>query len=182
MIWSDYRAWAGSLCPLHVWINSRISLTDLLCVPCRQIGQLVPRWQLYRYGGNWCGAQGHPADSSRSLLEVPGLHWSSHVREIQRVPEQRRLSGDLRTERPPSLTHTGRNDSNVTLFFFFFFSVIGCAAPPLFCLFQFLRNNLEWIRCRDRLSSRLREIPSALQRKMNFWMKQIYTFSRFFTT
>lgn len=82
VIWSDYRALAGFLCPLHVWINSRISLTDLLCVPCRQIGQLVPRWQLYRYGGNWCGAQGHPADSSWCLLEVPSLHWSSHVPEV----------------------------------------------------------------------------------------------------
>lgn len=179
MIWSDYRAWAGSLCPLHVGINSRISLTDLLCVPCRQIGQLVPRWQLYRYGGNWCGAQGHPADSSRCLLEVPGLHWSSHVREIQRVPEQRRLSGDLRKERPPSVTHTGRKDSNVTLFFSQRYRL--CCPSP-FLPFSVLRNNLEWIRCRDRLSSRLREIPSALQRKMNFWMKQIYTFFWFFAT
>lgn len=82
VILSDYCASAGSRCPLHVWINSRISLTDLPCVPCRQIGQLVPRWQLYRYGGNWCGAQGHAADSSRGLLEVPSLHWSSHVPEI----------------------------------------------------------------------------------------------------
>lgn len=82
VILSDYCASAGSLCPLHVSINSRISLTDLLCVPCRQIGQLVPRWQLYRYGGNWCGPQGHAADSSWGLLEVPSLHWSSHVPEI----------------------------------------------------------------------------------------------------
>lgn len=82
VILSDYCASAGSRCPLHVWINSRISLTDLPCVPCRQIGQLVPRWQLYRYGGNWCGAQGHAADSSWGLLEVPSLHWSSHVPEI----------------------------------------------------------------------------------------------------
>lgn len=113
MIWSDYRAWAGSLCPLHVWINSRIPLTDLFCVPRRQIGQLVPRWQLYRYGGNWCGAQGHAADPSRCLLEVPSLHWSSHVPEIQRVPEQRCLSGNLWKERPTSIAHTGRKDTNV---------------------------------------------------------------------
>lgn len=82
VIWSDYHASADSLCPPHGWINGVISLTDSLCVQCRQIGQLVPRWQLYRYGGDWRGAQGRAADSSWCLLEVPSLHWSSHVPEV----------------------------------------------------------------------------------------------------
>lgn len=82
VIWSDYHASADSLCPPHSWINGVISLTDTLCVHCRQIGQLVPRWQLYRYGGDWRWAQGRAADSSWCLLEVPSLHWSSHVPEV----------------------------------------------------------------------------------------------------
>lgn len=82
VIRSDYRASADALCPPRGWINGLISLTDSLCVPRRQIGQLVPRWQLYRYGGDWRGAQGCPADSPWYLLEVPGLHWSPHVPEV----------------------------------------------------------------------------------------------------
>lgn len=82
VIRSDYHASADALCPPRGWINGLISLTDSLCVPHRQIGQLVPRWQLYRYGGDWRGAQGCPADSPWYLLEVPSLHWSSHVPEV----------------------------------------------------------------------------------------------------
>lgn len=83
VIWSDYHASTDWLLLARTcWINGVISLTDLLCVQRRQIGQLVPRWQLHRYGGDWRGAQGRSADSSWYLLEVPGLHWSSHVPEI----------------------------------------------------------------------------------------------------
>lgn len=114
VIRSDHHASADRLPrPSACWINGVISLTDLLCVQRRQIGQPVPRWQLYRYGGDRRGSQGRAADSPRHLLEGPGLHWSSHVPEIQRFPEQRRLSGDLWEERPASVAHTGGKCLNV---------------------------------------------------------------------
>lgn len=115
MIWSDYRVSADWLpLPSAGWINDVISSTDSLCVQRRQIGQLVPRWQLYRYGGDRRGTQGGTADPTRDFLEIPGLRWSPHVPEVQRVAQQRCLSGSVRKEGPSAVAHTGGALSHIS--------------------------------------------------------------------
>lgn len=73
---------------------------------------------------------------------------------------------------PPSHTQVGKTCVCHSLFSFVFF------LP--FLPFSILRNNVEWIARWDWISSRLVEIPSVLQKKIHFWMKQIYTFFRFY--
>lgn len=116
----------------------------------------------------------------------PGVFWRSQVfiDHPMYVKFNVSLSKDAlvgiygRRGLPPSHTQVGKTPMSL----FFFSQRYRLCCPSPFPPFSVLRNNLEWIRCRDRLSGRLREIPSALQRKMNFWMKQIYTFFWFFAT